>query len=241
MKRVSSVPMSQTGSSRTRYSRPAAAKRKFYGKRSVPQRAALVKVKGVKPAPSIVWNQGATTIVRAVKSLRGSQIAAGSSLVPASCVFNLTSMPDLTALASLYRQYKWHKMVFTYKLETIDATDDDITPTMYFRHYYDLTAATPPTLAGLLAYPDVKSHCFTRENPEVQFVVYPKQAVPVYIDTAGTTVGTAFAPALEQPRWTDMSMDGVQMYGYTYIIPVLATGQVISVTWEYHVDFKDPY
>lgn len=190
---------------------------------------------------SNVINRGRDrVVVWAKKAAIESSTITGTGLVLANlnATYNISGMPDLGSYTPLFNEYLFKKIIVTYRLSTLEQTDDATVPRMYFRYNYD-TTWTGTNLATMQELPGVRSHVFEPGATEFRVTVYPKIPVPTYFDVSALTVAAAFGSTISHKNmWLDTFNSTMAHYGYMYVITGLATGQKIVVDYEYTVGFR---
>lgn len=180
-------------------------------------------------------------VVIAKKAKFDEQIISGTTgLVFANTTqtFSAGGMPEFSQYTPLFNEFKFYKIKYTFRLATLEQTDNANVPRLYVRYTYDSTDTVTPTVALMQQLTNVKMHTFEPGALSCSYTVYPRVPVPTYIDMTGSTIASAFGSTATKQLWLDTLNSSTPHFGIKWVITGLDTGQAVYIDREWTVGFR---
>lgn len=169
------------------------------------------------------------------KSTYSQNVISGTGAsVAAVLQWYIVNFPDIGNLSSVFGSYKCLKLVYTFKLVNLEATDNAVIPEVYIRYNHDpdLTTTSP---GNLMVQRNVVRHQFTPSDLMVEYTIYPKKMIASQVYNSTTLTATPV-----KASWEDTDKT-VGHYGLQYYCPNLPTGMQIEVLCTAVVAFKEQW
>jgi len=168
-------------------------------------------------------------------------VGTGSGVVGLN-TFQIKQIARYTALTSMFRRYRIDKIVFRFRLDNVELTDNAKIPTMYLRYNYD-----PDLVLGALSE-DVmlrqqnvvakQFHHNTINGSTLTYAIKPAVLIGTQLFNS-----TNFVPSPVFNRWCDFdpagTVDEINHYGLQYVITNLPAGININADCEIQYTCKD--
>lgn len=166
-------------------------------------------------------------------------VGTGASVVGLSNI-KIGDIARYSSLAAMFRKYRIKSVKFTFRLRTVELTDQSEHPHLLLRWNYDPTLLSSSITENfMLRQQNVLSKMFIHNTPEgcnLQYTIKPA----VMFQTQNYNGTTVQAPKFKQ--WIDFtgtSTTEVDHYGIQYWLSSLPTGQTIDLDCSLNYECKD--
>lgn len=204
-------------------------------RRRVPRPAMRRRRVMAVPRPStILMNWGRSKPYNTKVLFNFNVMSGAGAPISQLATFRAIDIPGVASWADNFDQFRINKIVAKFANLRTEMTDDAVVPRVFCRFNYDDSLLV--TSIGNLAFwsnkRNVKVHLFTQTDNTLTYTFYPR------VMAAGLLTGGGYAPMPRKAGWQDIEHN-ILHYGFMYYIPVLQTGQQMTLDFEFHLSFKE--